>query len=78
MTGWISIGSTAPMSRTTISSLGDIGYTVDVTQADPFDLASAVRLEGEPAALNLVGDALVLPLQEIDEVSGETRPVRSE
>jgi hypothetical protein len=78
MTGWISIGTTAPMSRTTISSLGDIGYSVDVSQADPFDLASAFRLLGDTPAVNLIGDVLEVPLHEIDEVSGATRPVRAE
>jgi hypothetical protein len=78
MTGWISVGSAAPMSRTTISSLGDIGYMVDVSRADPFDLASAVRLLPERASVDLAGDVLVLPVHEIDEVSGATRPVRTE
>jgi hypothetical protein len=78
MTGWISVGSAAPMSRTTISSLGDIGYSVDVSQADPFDLASAIRLPGDAPTVNMVGDVLALPLHEIDEVSGATRPVRTE
>jgi hypothetical protein len=77
MTGWISVGSTSPMSRTTISSLGDIGYAVDVSQADPFDLASAVRLDADAAAVNLGGDVLMLPVHEVDERTGLTRPVPS-
>ncbi|MGC4000436.1 MAG: leishmanolysin-related zinc metalloendopeptidase [Anaeromyxobacter sp.] len=43
MTGWLNgYPTAAPMSRTTIASLQDIGYTVDVTQADAFDITTAV------------------------------------
>jgi hypothetical protein len=41
MTGWISTGG-APLSATTIGSLQDLGYTVDLSQAQPFNLATAL------------------------------------
>ncbi len=51
MTGWIS-GMTQPLSATTIGSLGDLGYQVNLGQADPFNLATASNLRalvsGEP------------------------------
>jgi len=43
MTGWVALGA-SPLSRTTVGSLGDIGYVVDPSKADAFSLASALRL----------------------------------
>lgn len=40
MTGWIGAGSN-PISRVTIASLEDLGYTVDYTKADPYALPGA-------------------------------------
>jgi len=42
MTGYISTGA-SPLSATTIGSLADIGYAVDLAQAEPFSLSSALR-----------------------------------
>jgi hypothetical protein len=42
MTGWIDLG-VIPLSATTVGSLQDLGYTVDVSKADPFDLSTAIR-----------------------------------
>jgi hypothetical protein len=42
MTGYISTGA-SPLSATTIGSLGDIGYAVDLNQAEPFSLSAALR-----------------------------------
>jgi len=41
MTGFLN-GKTQPLSKLTIESLRDLGYTVDVTQADDFTIPSAV------------------------------------
>jgi hypothetical protein len=49
MTGWIS-GSSQPFSRTTVASLADLGYSVDLLGADPFDLATAALRLGPSAA----------------------------
>ena len=43
MTGFIS-GSTQPLSRMTIASLGDLGYKVSFTTADPFKLPSHLEV----------------------------------
>jgi hypothetical protein len=48
MTGWLS-GLTQPFSATTVGSLADLGYTVDLAAADPFNLTTA-GLEAEGAA----------------------------
>jgi len=42
MTGFISTGG-APLSATTIGSLADIGYAVDLTQAEPFNISFTLR-----------------------------------
>lgn len=51
MTGWIS-GQTQPLSRMTIASLADMGYRVDLTKADSFELPSHldIRAMGVGAA----------------------------
>ncbi len=68
MTGWLS-GTTQPLSRTTAASLADLGYAVDLSAADPFDLATAaLRAAGAPAPDEAAGvlmgdDVLDLPVQ---------------
>ncbi len=64
MTGYLS-GTTQPLSRTTIASLADLGYTVDPEAADPFDLGLASLLSSEPApeALPLGDDILRFPIE---------------
>jgi hypothetical protein len=68
MTGWLS-GSSQPLSRTTVGSLADLGYAVDLSAADAFDLATAA-LHGEDASelqrsagVSMGDDVLDLPIQ---------------
>ena len=42
MTGWVGPGSNMPLSRITIGSLADIGYTVNYAAADPYTRTSAL------------------------------------
>jgi hypothetical protein len=42
MTGWVGPGTNLPMSRVTVASLADIGYTVNMAMADPFTPSSSV------------------------------------
>jgi hypothetical protein len=44
MTGWIT-GSSQPLSATTIGSLADLGYQVDLSRADAFNLSTAFSLQ---------------------------------
>lgn len=47
MTGFVEgPGVLQPLSRVSIASLADLGYAVDLSAADPFSLASALRAEG--------------------------------
>jgi hypothetical protein len=73
MTGFISGGS-QPLSRTTVASLLDLGYEVDLTRADPFVIpGAALRIDGE-GGLHLGDDVLRIPLVEIDSAGG-ARPL---
>lgn len=74
MTGYLALGSN-PLSSITIGSLGDLGYTVNFTTADPFGIAPAPS--GVPAHL---GKALHLrelsrggPIHAIDRQGRITR-----
>lgn len=66
MTGWIS-GPAQPLSRTTIASLGDLGYVVDLSWAEPLAAAQALRAGPEPGDLDLGGDVLPIPAREVPE-----------
>jgi hypothetical protein len=62
MTGYISLGAN-PMSIMTVKSIQDLGYTVDLNQADPtYVLPSATgrRLRGENI-LKMEGDVILQP-----------------
>ena len=69
MTGWLS-GSSQPFSRTTAASLGDMGYTVDVTKADPFSILSALMAgarEGGGTEFFVGEDVRLIPPVAVDE-----------
>ncbi|MGD1855923.1 MAG: proprotein convertase P-domain-containing protein [Leptolyngbyaceae cyanobacterium] len=53
MTGFLNLGSN-PLSRLTIASLEDLGYAVDYTAADSYELPSALMLS--VMGINTVGD----------------------
>jgi hypothetical protein len=74
MTGWIS-GSMQPLSRTTVGSLLDLGYDVQLSMADPFDLALAgLRVDAEPPSLAIMDDVPRVPRWAVD-ASGTLRPL---
>ena len=69
MTGWITAGP-QPLSATTIASLHDLGYQVDLTQADAYAVptaAAAHALEGAAAPIPLGDDLLHVQPLEVDE-----------
>jgi len=72
MTGWITSGA-QPFSATTIASLGDLGYSVDLTQADAYTIPSpgaALRaLAAEPPPVDLGDDVLHVRPVEVDDSS---------
>ncbi|HWA14949.1 MAG TPA: leishmanolysin-related zinc metalloendopeptidase, partial [Gemmatimonadales bacterium] len=73
MTGFIS-GTVRPLSLTTIRALADLGYTVDNSQADPFNINTQPTLRaGELDAgprISLHGDVRQGPIYQVDDRPG--------
>lgn len=72
MTGWIGPAGSNPLSATTIASLGDLGYTVDLSQSDAFTIPfpSALReLESASPPIHLGDDVLHVRPVEVDEAA---------
>ncbi len=67
MTGFINAGLN-PMSQLTISSMQDLGYTVDLAAADFFAVVTNLRLEGEVSApdIDLRNDVRQGPIDTVD------------
>jgi Leishmanolysin/Bacterial Ig-like domain (group 2) len=65
MTGFIGMGS-SPLSVVTLASLADLGYGVDLTRADAFTLALALRGFTSGPKLRLKNDVLRIPLRKVD------------
>lgn len=64
MTGYVGPGNVMPLSRITVASLADIGYTVNIANADPFTpsssgLAAAASLAGSSSGSSSVRQAAV-------------------
>jgi hypothetical protein len=69
MTGWIT-NADQPLSATTLASLQDLGYTADLTQADPYTIPGAAARIPEAAAGGgfwLGDDARKVPPVEVPE-----------
>jgi hypothetical protein len=65
MTGFLNIGSN-PLSLETIGSMGDLGYLVTYSAADPYVLSlMALRAETSPAII-LRNDIMRLPIKVLD------------
>ncbi len=75
MTGFIGPGLN-PLSIVTVASLGDQGYSVDLAQADPYNLFLSLRVSGRGRTLRMMNDILRLPIKQVDSrgrVTGELR-----
>jgi hypothetical protein len=68
MTGFISAPGN-PLSATTIGSLKDLGYTVDMTQADAYTIPAppALTAAARVARVHMVDDVLRLPVKFVDD-----------
>jgi len=65
MTGFLNIGSN-PLSLETVGSMGDLGYLVTYSAADPYVLSlMALRAETSPAII-LRNDIMQLPIRVLD------------
>lgn len=74
MTGFLNRGSN-PLSRISVGSLQDIGYTVNLAAADGYSLTAALYSFpfGTGSARTLHGDIKALPLFSIDAAGRSTR-----
>ena len=66
MTGFIGGGSN-PMSTVTIQSLLDMGYEVDVSQADPYTLGDPNSAPNSETKIYLMDDILRMPIKMVDK-----------
>jgi hypothetical protein len=61
MTGFVD-QNPDPLSIVSIASMGDLGYTVNAAEADPYSLAAALRVLARGPRIALGNDRLRLPL----------------
>jgi hypothetical protein len=74
MTGFVDAGAN-PLSRVTVGSMGDLGYTVNLADADPYTLAPGLRAFARGPVVELKNDVLRLPLHEVDEAGRVVRVI---
>jgi leishmanolysin/Big-like domain-containing protein len=75
MTGFVESADN-PLSRVTVASMADLGYTVNLAGADPYTLAPALRVFAQGPRVELKNDLLRLPIRVVDESGQVMRVVR--
>jgi hypothetical protein len=75
MTGFVDLG-TNPLSRISIASLADLGYVVNLAEADPYTLGPGLRIAEGKRLLRLENDVIRDPIRQVD-ASGRVVGVRS-
>lgn len=76
MTGWISGGSSNPMSLVTVGSLADLGYTVDPGAADSFSFSAMILGHHIGPMVQMGDDIERLPIGVVDEQGRITRTIQ--
>jgi hypothetical protein len=66
MTGFVD-ASTNPLSRVSVASMADLGYTVNLAGADPYTLAPGLRAFARGPRVALKNDIIRLPIRIVDE-----------
>jgi hypothetical protein len=74
MTGFVD--PTDPLSRVTVASMADLGYTVNIAGADPYTLAPGLRAFSRGPQAVLKNDVLRLPIRVVDEAGGVVKIVQ--
>jgi hypothetical protein len=74
MTGYVNTGG-MPLSQTTVGSLRDLGYQVNLLAADPFQLPTGPSMSIFPGATPPAWEA-ELPLMSVIDGNGGTRVIR--
>lgn len=75
MTGFVDPG-VDPLSRVSVASMADLGYTVNLQGADDYTLSPALRATARGPRIHLENDRLRLPLHEVDESGRVVRIVQ--
>lgn len=76
MTGFVEpTGTTMPLSRVTLGSMADLGFTVDMSKADPYVLPAAVSRLQAPSPWTIGGDLLIPRHWERVQNDGRPRPL---
>ena len=65
MTGFVDAGLN-PLSRISVASMADLGYSVNLAGADPYTLAPGLRAFSRGPRLELKNDLLRMPLRVVD------------
>jgi hypothetical protein len=65
MTGFINLDQN-PLSRVTVASLDDLGYSVNLSGADSYTLTSSLRALGSSRRLHLGNDIFRGPIRKVD------------
>jgi leishmanolysin/Big-like domain-containing protein len=74
MTGVVDAGVN-PLSRVTVGSMGDLGYSVNLADADPYTLAPGLRAFSRGPVIELKNDLLRVPLHEVDDAGRVLRVI---
>ena len=74
MTGFIDTGAN-PLSAISVAAMADAGYSINLSDADPYTLAAALRT-GPTRRLLLTNDVRRLPIKLIDKRGRQTRTFR--
>ena len=74
MTGFVGAGVN-PLSRVTVGSMGDLGYSVNLADADPYTLAPGLRAFSRGPVIELKSDVLRVPLHEVDDAGRVLRVI---
>lgn len=65
MTGFVDLGQN-PLSRVSVASLGDMGYTINLSGADSYTLTLSLRALGTRRGLDLGNDIFQGPIRRVD------------
>ena len=74
MTGFVDAGVN-PLSRVTVASMGDMGYTVNLADADPYTLAPGLRAFARGPVIELKNDVLRVPVHQVDDAGRVLRVI---
>jgi hypothetical protein len=74
MTG--TVNEVNPLSRVTLGSMADLGYAVNLADADPYTLSPGLRAFSRGPGIELKNDVLRVPLHEVDDAGRVVRVIQ--